>query len=411
MNPSSIQGEPRDAWPEPLARALKDLEKNHLRRARRVLGSRQTPEANVNGAPLTNFSSNDYLGLASDPRLTSAAMEALKRFGTGSGASRLVCGTLSPHAELEERLAQFKRTEAVLTFSSGYATATGTLPALAAAGDVIILDKLAHASLIDGARLSGAVLRVFPHNDLDRLESHLQWARKRHPNGRILIVTESVFSMDGDLAPLREIVELKDRWGAWLFVDEAHGVGVRGVQGRGLADELGISGRIEIQMGTLGKALGSAGGYIAGSRVLVEYLYNKARSFVFSTAPPPAQTAAASAALQILESGDGEKLRDRLWKNISLLHEALSRIHQAAAPQSAILPLITGKAETAVALSEALQERGFLIPAIRWPTVPRDAARIRIAVSAAHTPEMIRQLGAALHECTGSSGYEPKPAE
>ena len=240
------------------------------------------------GQQLVNFSSNDYLGLANDPRLREAAIDAIEEFGVGAGASRLISGTQSPHVRLETALARWKGTQAALCFSSGYAAAIGTIPALVGKHDVVLLDKLAHASLIDGARLSGAILRVFPHNHLGKLESHLEWAQREHPDRRVLIVTESVFSMDGDRAPLRQLIDLKKRFGAMLLLDEAHAVGVIGPNGRGLAAEEGLAEEVDVQMGTLSKALGVSGGYICGSRGLIEWLVNRARSFIFSTAPPPA---------------------------------------------------------------------------------------------------------------------------
>jgi 8-amino-7-oxononanoate synthase len=320
--------------------------------------------------------------------------EAAQRWGAGSTASRLICGTSAEHAALEEEIAAAKRTEAALVFSTGVAAATGTIPALVSRGDVVILDKLAHACLIDGVHASGAKMRVFPHNDLAKLESHLKWARETHPKGRTLIVTESVFSMDGDLAPLREIVELKDRHGAILFLDEAHAVGVRGRGAQGLAGELGLAERIEIQMGTLGKALGVSGGYIAGSRTLIDFLINRARSFIFSTAPSPAIAAASRASLRIVQSPEGDALRTRLQENLSLFAGAM----KAKLPQSAIMPLILGGEERALSEAARLQEAGFFVPAIRYPTVPRKTARLRITLSAAHTPEQIRGLAAALRE-------------
>jgi len=304
----------------------------------------------------------------------------------------LICGTTAEHADLEEELAAVKGTEAALVFSSGVAAATGTIPALVRRGDVVILDKLAHACLIDGARASGAKMRVFPHNDLEKLESHLKWALETHPSGKILIVTESVFSMDGDLAPLKEIVELKEKHGALLFLDEAHAVGVRGASTQGLAGELGLGDRIEIQMGTLGKALGVSGGYIAGSRTLVDFLINKARSFVFSTAPSPAVAAACRAALRIVHSQEGDALRARLRENLRCLSAGLN---MGELP-SAIVPLIRGSEESALAEAGRLLESGFFVPAIRYPTVPRNTARLRITVSAAHSAKQIQALCKAL---------------
>src|SRR6187401_2228910 len=277
---------------------LQALRAQSLHRKLREIGTAQGPEVQIVGQQLVNFSSNDYLGLANDPLLCQAATAAIAEFGVGAGASRLVSGTQSPHVRLESVLAKWKGTEAALSFSSGYAAALGTLPALVGKQDIIVLDKLCHAALIDGARLSGATLRVFPHNHLGKLESHLDWARREHPDRRVLIVTESVFSMDGDRAPLRELVGLKKRFGALLLLDEAHALGVVGPHGRGLAADEGLTRHIDVQMGTLSKALGVSGGYICGSRTLIDWLVNRARSFIFSTAPPPALAAAATAAVE-----------------------------------------------------------------------------------------------------------------
>jgi 8-amino-7-oxononanoate synthase len=370
------------------------LEKQGLRRSLRVVESSRGTLITIAGRELVNFSSNDYLGLASHPEIASAMAEAAQRWGAGSTASRLICGTGAEHAALEEEIAAAKGTEAALVFSTGVAAATGTIPALVGRGDVVILDKLAHACLIDGVHASGAKMRVFPHNDLAKLESHLKWARETHPKGRTLIVTESVFSMDGDLAPLREIVELKDRHGAILFLDEAHAVGVRGRGAQGLAGELGLGERIEIQMGTLGKALGVSGGYIAGSRTLIDFLINRARSFIFSTAPSPAIAAASRASLRIVQSPEGDALRTRLQENLSLFAGAM----KAKLPQSAIMPLILGGEERALSEAARLQEAGFFVPAIRYPTVPRKTARLRITLSAAQSHEQIRRLAEAIQE-------------
>jgi 8-amino-7-oxononanoate synthase len=370
-----------------LASELERIQRAYLRRSLRVINSPQGPEVSCEGRSVANFASNDYLGLAAHPNLRHAAREALDQTGTGSGASRLICGTHLHHERLEEALTRFKRTGSALTFSSGYAAALGTIPALAGKGDVIILDKLCHACLVDGARLSGASIRVFPHNGLEKLESHLRWAVQTFPAARVLILVESVYSMDGDRAPLREIVELKERFGAWLLVDEAHGIGVVGRQGRGLVDELGLSSRIEVQMGTLGKALGSCGAYICGSAALRDYLVNRARSFIFSTAPPPHCAAASRAAVELLGSADGESLVNKLHENIAMLAGCLS-----VPPQSAIFPLMIGDEKAAVAASQGLLAAGFLVPAIRYPTVARGSARLRATVSAAHDRGIIERL-------------------
>jgi 8-amino-7-oxononanoate synthase len=368
------------------------LSADNLRRNLRIIDHSDGVSLSVSGRVIVNFSSNDYLGLASHPALAEAMAEGARRWGTGATASRLICGTTAEHATLEEELAAAKGTEAALVFSTGVAAATGTIPSLVGRGDVVILDKLAHACLIDGTQASGAKMRVFPHNDLAKLESHLRWARETHPEGRILIITESIFSMDGDLAPLREIVELKDRYGAWLMLDEAHAVGVRGTGVQGLAGELGLIDRIEIQMGTLGKALGVSGGYIAGSRVLIDFLINRARSFIFSTAPSPAVAAACRAALRVVCSEEGDRLRATLLNHISLLSSLLGM----ARSESAILPLILGSEESALDEAARLFEAGCFVPAIRYPTVPKNTARLRVSLSAAHSPDQIRALAAAL---------------
>ena len=371
---------------------LSSLEEQGLRRSLRIIENTVGTRITVDGRELRNFSSNDYLGLASHPHVAEAMSEAARTWGTGSTASRLICGTTREHAALEEELAAAKGTEAALVFSTGVAAASGTIPSLVGRGDVVIVDKLAHACLIDAIHASGAKLRVFPHNDLGKLEAHLQWARRTHPRGRALIVTESVFSMDGDLAPLRDIVALKEQHGALLLLDEAHAVGIRGMGAQGLAGELGLGDRIEIQMGTLGKALGVSGGYIAGSRVLIDLLVNRARSFIFSTAPSPAIAAACRAALRIVNSREGDALRAKLRENLCLLAEGL----KIPMPPSAIVPLVLGSEERALAASSRVFEAGFYVPAIRYPTVPRNTARLRITVSAAHGPEQVQDLATTL---------------
>src|SRR6266480_1209890 len=368
---------------------LRALRARSLERKVREISSAQGPEVQIAGRRLINFSSNDYLGLASDSRLRNAAIGTIKEFGVGAGASRLVSGTQSPHLRLESALAKWKGTEAALCFSSGYTTALGTIPALVTKNDVVLLDKLCHASLIDGAKLSGAILRIFPHNHLGKLESHLEWAQREHAGKRILIVTESIFSMDGDRAPLRELVELKKRFGALLMLDEAHAVGVIGSNGRGLAAAENVSEEVDVQMGTLSKALGSSGGYICGSRTLIDWLINRARSFIYSTAPPPATAAAALAAVDFLASPSGEERRLLLWERIKLMQQLLPRAGakgEDVIARSAIFPWIVGDEKAALDLAAALQSEGFLVPAVRYPTVAKGAARLRITVTAAHEP-------------------------
>ena len=378
---------------------LEALRVRSLDRHLREICSAQGAEIETGGRRLVNFSSNNYLGLANDPRLREAAIAAISEFGVGGGASRLISGTQSPHLRLEGALAKWKGTEAALCFSSGYAAALGTIPALVSKGDVILLDKLCHASLIDGAKLSGAILRVFPHNHLGKLESHLQWSQREHAGKRILIVTESVFSMDGDHASLRELIELKKRFGALLLLDEAHAVGVIGPNGRGLAAAENLNEDVDVQMGTLSKALGTSGGYICSSRNLIDWLINRARSFIYSTAPPPGIAAAALAAVDFLSSSEGEERRLLLLQKIRLMHELLpvSELNRKSnAASSAILPWVVGDEKAALDLASALQSEGFLVPAIRYPTVAKGAARLRITVTASHEEDQIRALCKAI---------------
>jgi len=379
-----------------LSERLAAIRDQGLYRQLRQIDSPQSPHIEIGGRALLNFSSNDYLGLANEPALKEAAIEAIKKFGSGSGASRLICGSVAPHHELDEALAEFKGLEAALTFSTGYAAAVGTISALAGKEDVVVIDKLVHASIVDGARLSGAKLRVFAHNDLDDLEEILQWAdqaqgpkSKAQSQSRVLIITESVFSMDGDCAPLREIVALKNKYGAWLMVDEAHATGIYGKKRRGLAEELGVSGDIDVQMGTLGKALGASGGYIAGSRTLIDYLVNRARSFIFSTAPVPAAAAAATAGIRFVESSKGEARRKMLWDRVKEFDsKALS----------AIIPVIIGNETKAVETAAALLEQNIYVPAIRYPTVARNQARLRVTLTAAHEKEDVATFRDILHQ-------------
>jgi 8-amino-7-oxononanoate synthase len=385
-----------------LKRRLDAVREQNLFRELRRVDSAQGQRIEIGGKSFLNFSSNDYLGLANDPFLKEAAIRAVEQFGAGTGASRLICGSLAPFHELEEALAGFKRAEAALTFSTGYATAIGTICALIGKDDVIILDKLVHASIVDAAKLSGAKLRVIAHNDLNDLEDKLKWAdiNSKAESGKrkaeILVVTESIFSMDGDAAPLSEIVTLKEKYGAWLMVDEAHATGIIGKNGRGLADKLGVSGHIEIQMGTLGKALGASGGYICGSRELIDLLVNRARSFIFSTAPVPAAAAAASAAIQFVQSAEGETRRKHLRSRIAELQSQIA--NRKSQIPGAIVPIIIGDESEAVAAAAAFRKRGIFVPAIRYPTVARGTARLRVTLTAAHTAADVSRLTVALNE-------------
>lgn len=386
-----------DSFQEKLAGELVGIESADLRRTVREVASAQGARVRLEGREVLNFSSNDYLGLANHPALKESAVQAIENFGTGAGAARLISGSQSPHHELENVLANFKGTESALAFSSGYAAALGTIPALVGTGDVVVLDKLVHASLVDAAKLSGAKLRVSKHNDLADLARILEWAAEQ--GGRTLVVAESVYSMDGDLAPLLNLVELKEEHGAWLMLDEAHATGLYGEGRRGVADEFGVAARVEVQMGTLGKALGAAGGYICGSNELVDLLRHRARSFVFSTAPMPAQAAAARAGIKVLESAEGEERRTRLWSLVDELKNGLIGLGwQLPVVQSAILPLMVGAEAEAIALSEQLLEAGVFVPPIRYPTVARGHARLRITVSAAHSSDDIKKLLEVLGE-------------
>jgi glycine C-acetyltransferase/8-amino-7-oxononanoate synthase len=386
---------------------LEQLRASGLYRQLRTVASPQGARIVVDGRQLLNFSSNDYLGLANDPVLKRAATAAVKRWGVGAGASRLVCGNLAPYDELERKLARFKRKEAAVVFGSGYAANVGTITALVGAGDVVILDKLDHASIIDGARQSGATVRVYPHGNMKKLAELLRWAttgrgQKATPTisvaaesfvgagfrprpARVLVVTESVFSMDGDQAPLAEIVALKEKYGAWLMVDEAHATGVFGQHRRGLAEVADVEGKVDVVLGTLSKALGCVGGFVAGSRELADHLRNRARSLIYSTALPPAMVAAASAAVDLVMGREGERRQERLWANVRALG--------AAGP---IHPVIVGDEAAALAVSRRLDEAGFYVPAIRYPTVAKGKARLRVTVTAKHTQGEIEQLLDAL---------------
>src|SRR5437667_5832689 len=372
---------------EELATRLESISEQVLYRELRRINSPQLPHTQVDNKTLLNFSSNDYLGLANHPLLKEAATRGIERYGAGSGASRLICGSLAPHHELEQALAGFKGTEAAIAFSSGYAAALGMICALIDAHDVVVIDKLVHACIVDAARLCGAELRVFPHNDLNGLAKILRWADRRNAGlickrrPRTLIVTESVFSMDGDFALLRELLELKEQHGAWLMLDEAHATGLYGVKRRGLAEEVGVPDRIAVQMGTLGKELGTAGGYICGSRALIDYLVNRARTFIFSTAPLPAVSAAAAAAVRIAQSSEGERLRERLWQRVAELSELMG---SGEARSSAIFPIIIGDEDETMAAAGALFARAIFVAGIRFPSVARGSARLRLTVTAAH---------------------------
>jgi len=353
-------------------------------------------------SPSVSFAHNDYLGLARDARLAEAAIEVLRSWGTGAQAARLISGHSSWHQNLEQALASFKHTEAALTFPTGYAAAVGTIPSLVRNGDYVVLDKLSHASLFDGAKLSGSHIKIFNHNDLQHADEILHWIRSHAPeSARILLVAESLYSMDGDFAPLSGLVELKNRHGAWLMIDEAHATGVYGPQGQGLIAASHLSQEVEVQMGTLSKAVGVHGGFIAGSRALIDTLLHKARSFLFTTGTPPALAAAAQRSLEIIESPEGDSLRAKLRSNIALFTRAKPSFNE---PTSPIQPVRLGNEAKTVEVSQQLQHLGFFVPPVRYPTVPLGEARLRVTLNSNHFPEAIEGLRGAL------SSLETDPA-
>ncbi|MBU8900525.1 8-amino-7-oxononanoate synthase [Corallococcus sp. M34] len=364
------------AW----ARAdLEALSARGLRRYVEPLDSPQGPVVRLGGETLVNFSSNDYLGLASSAPVREAARLAVEHLGLGTGASRLVVGDTPAHHRLEARLAAFERAEAVLLFNSGYAANTGILPALVGPEDAVFSDALNHASLVDGCRLSRARVVVYPHADVAALRDALARTEAR----RKLVVTDTVFSMDGDVAPLAELVEACEAHGAALMVDEAHATGVLGARGAGLCEELGLEDRVDLRMGTLSKSLGGMGAYVATSRAVVDLLISRARPFIFSTALPAALCAAAEAAVDMVEGVP--ELRAQLWRNIRRFAEGLRALGLPAESRSAIFPVVLGEPERALDAARRLRERGILVKAIRPPTVPEGTSRLRFCLSAGHT--------------------------
>lgn len=379
---------------------LSELATQHLIRHLQPLESGIGPVVRIAGREVLLFASNDYLGLAYHPDVVRAASQATQTYGAGSGAARLISGSLPPHMEMEQSLARFKRTEAALTFGSGYLANIGTIPALIGRSGLILADQLCHASLIDGSRLSGADFRIYRHNDMEHLESLLS---KRRLGRRTLIVTDGVFSMDGDLAPLPKLSNLAQAYEADLYVDDAHGTGVMGSHGRGTAEHFDLEEAISLQMGTLGKALGSSGAYLAGPTHTIQYLLNTCRSFLFATAPPPGSAAAVVAALQVIER-EPER-RTRLWTNRDQMFTGLSRLgFTLAASASPIIPILVGRADVALHFAEQLLANGLFAPAIRPPTVPEDTSRLRITVSSEHTATQIDQALAAFERAGQVAG-------
>lgn len=364
-----------------------------LYRSTRTISSSQSSTVIVDGRPVILLCSNNYLGLADHPALIKASVKAVENYGVSSGASRLVSGTMILHEELENAIADFKGTESALIFNSGHAANTGIIPALVGGGDVIFSDRLNHASIIDGALLSGARLIRYPHNDICKL-SYLM--KKHRGTGRALIVTDAVFSMDGDCAFLPELVQLKHEFNSLLMVDDAHGSGVLGEGGRGTAELQGVSDLVDIQMGTLGKAFGSFGAYAAISSELRELFINKARSFIFSTSLPPAVLAVSSAAVQIVRSLEGKNLRDNLLNNAFYFREQLQLLgFNMPAGTTQIVPIITGSTDKTMLFSNKLLEAGIFVQGIRPPTVPAGSCRLRCTLMATHNRQ---QLDVALQQ-------------
>ncbi|MCA9152532.1 MAG: 8-amino-7-oxononanoate synthase [Planctomycetales bacterium] len=379
------------AW---LPEALQQLERDNLRRQPAIRGSAQGPKIVMDAGERINFGSNDYLGLSADPRLATAVAQSLKRFGWGSGASPLITGRSAPQAELERHLAALKQTEAALVFPSGFAANAGTLGCLAGPDDVILSDAKNHASLIDGCRLSRATVRVYRHLDVTDLRAQLTDCSSYR---RRLIVTDSLFSMDGDMAPLPTLVELAEQHEALLVVDEAHATGVFGTRGSGLCEMMRIESLVPVRIGTLSKAIGSIGGFVAGSKLLIDWLFNRARSYVFSTALPAACHAASLTALKIIR--DEPQRRALLLETQRRLREELSGQGWQIVPgDSQIIPVRIGEPAATMRLAQMLSERGLLVPGIRPPTVPAGESLLRISLCATHSQQQIERLVAAMKD-------------
>ena len=370
------------------------LKERHLYRALRVMSSAQGPIVSVDEKRLISLSSNDYLGLTHHPRLRDAALAAVRDFGVGSGAVRTIAGTMSMHEALEAELAEFKGTPAVLTFQSGFTANTGVIPTITGETDLIVSDSLNHASIIDGMRLSKAPRKVYPHADVEALNGVLAEAIENGRDGSgepyrsILVVTDGVFSMDGDIAPLPGIVDAAESVGAAVFVDDAHASGVLGRDGRGSVDHFGLHGRVAIQVGTLSKAVGALGGYVAGSVALREILTQRARPFLFSTSHPPAVVAACREAIKVMQ--EEPELLERLWTNTRRFKSELGRLgFDTGRSETPITPVMMGDPETAMRFSDQLMGEGVFAQPVVYPTVALDLARIRTIVTAAHTDEQL----------------------
>jgi len=369
-----------------LTSELDTLKQQGLYRHLRILEDEQKAKTTFDHRQVVNLSSNNYLGLTTHPRLREAALEATRRFGVGSGSVRTIAGTMEIHMELERRLAAFKQTEAVVVFQSGFAANAGTVAAVLSKEDVVVSDALNHASIIDGARLSRATIKVFPHKDVDAARRVL---RDLPSAQRKLLITDGVFSMDGDLGALPELCALAEEFGCIMMVDDAHASGVFGKNGRGTVDHFGMHGRVDIQVGTLSKAIGALGGYVAGTRDLIDFLYHRARPFLFSTSHPPAVAAACIAAIDVLM--EEPQIIDRLWENARFFKSGLEALgFDTGLSASPITPVIAGEGALAMKLSDRLFQEGVFAQGLAFPTVPRDKARVRTIVTATHTRDELQ---------------------
>jgi glycine C-acetyltransferase len=366
-----------------LHEALQDLKAKHLYFRLKILEGEQKPVANFDGKEVINLSSNNYLGLTTHPKLRRAAIEATRKFGVGSGAVRTIAGTMEMHIALEEQIARFKQVEACVVFQSGFAANAGTVSAILGKEDLIVSDELNHASIIDGARLSKATIKVFKHKDVADCERILK--ETENWNGKKLLITDGVFSMDGDIANLPALCDLAEKYNCIMMVDDAHSSGVLGSRGRGTIDRLGCHGRVDIQVGTLSKAIGSIGGYVCGSRDLIEFLYQRARPFLFSTSHPPSVTATCQAAFDLLDSEAGERLIKKLWSNTKFFKRKLKKLgFNTGKSETPITPIMVGDAEKAFQFSRELFDEGVFVVALGFPTVPEGKARLRTIVTATH---------------------------
>jgi len=375
---------------EYLSDELQKLREQKLYQKLRILETAQRPVARFDGREVINLSSNNYLGLTTHPKLKQKALEAIEKYGVGSGAVRTIAGTMTLHMALEEKIAQFKQVEASVVFQSGFTANAGTVQAILAREDVIISDELNHASLIDGCRLSRAEIKVFPHKDVEACEKILQELQSRP--GRKLLVTDGVFSMDGDIAPLPALVGLAEKYGCIMMIDDAHASGVLGRNGRGTVDHYGLHGRVDIQVGTLSKAIGALGGYVCSTRDAIEFLYHRARPFLFSTSHPPSIAATCIAAFEVLE--DEPQLIGKLWANTRFFKESLKKLgFNTGMSETPITPVIVGDAALAHEFSRELFAAGVFAQSVGFPTVPVGKARIRTIVTATHTEtELSRAL-------------------